>query len=143
MDPFEGVPLLGVHHVTLTVTDLSRSEGWYSTELGFVRVAEHDRESFRRVILRHPVAGLLLGLSQRRDSPRVERFDEGRPGLDHLAFRVPDRPSLEAWAARLDEYGVQHSGVQDATQAGYHLVAFRDPDGIQLEMFFAPVNEGR
>ena len=40
-------------------------------------------------------------------------FDERRVGLDHVAFRVSDLASLEAWASRLDALGVTHSGVQD------------------------------
>jgi hypothetical protein len=42
---------------------------------------------------------------------------------------------LEEWAVRLDEIGVEHGGIKDATYGSG--VSFRDPDGIALE-FFAP-----
>ena len=35
-----------------------------------------------------------------------EKFDERRPGLDHIAFGVGSRQELVAWAGRLDELGV-------------------------------------
>ena len=61
------------------------------------------------------------------------RFDERAVGLDHLALRVPDRAALEAWAKRLDDLGVEHSGVVD--ESAGPLIVFRDPDNIQLELW--------
>jgi glyoxylase I family protein len=52
-----------------------------------------------------------------------------------VSFGCADRDELEKWAARLDELGVEHGGIRDATYGSG--VSFRDPDGIALE-FFAP-----
>lgn len=65
-------------------------------------------------------------------------FSERRTGLDHLAFQVSNREQLEAWIARFDAHGVVHSEIKAAAIPGTFLVVFRDPDGIQLELF-APV----
>jgi hypothetical protein len=47
---------------------------------------------------------------------------------------VPARDELAAWAARLDELGIQHTGIRDEQQPlAYSTVVFRDPDNIQLE----------
>jgi catechol-2,3-dioxygenase len=60
-----------------------------------------------------------------------------RTGLDRIAIAVPARPDLDAWAAWLDHVGVPHAGVQDATDSvNYSVLIFRDPDNVQLELFF-------
>jgi glyoxylase I family protein len=57
--------------------------------------------------------------------------------LDHLAFGVASEEELQAWADRLTEAGVAHSGVKVTPQTGSALIAFRDPDEIQLELYVA------
>jgi hypothetical protein len=45
-----------------------------------------------------------------------------------------------AWAAWLDELGIEHSGVIDTDRPiPYSVVVFRDPDNVQLELFRAVV----
>jgi glyoxylase I family protein len=64
--------------------------------------------------------------------------DECRTGLGHLSFGVATHDELAAWMARLDELGIQHTGIRDEQQpSAYSTVVFRDPDNIQLE-FIAP-----
>jgi glyoxylase I family protein len=48
---------------------------------------------------------------------------------------VRERSDLDRWASRLDELGVTHSGVIDKSARRYSAIVFRDPDGIQLELF--------
>lgn len=59
-----------------------------------------------------------------------------RIGLGHLSFEVGDRDELTRWVTHLDTKGVDHSGIND-TDFG-QIVAFRDPDNIQLEFFVHP-----
>ncbi|HET7072493.1 MAG TPA: VOC family protein, partial [Mycobacterium sp.] len=48
---------------------------------------------------------------------------------------VADRDELAAWVARLDELGIQHTGIRDEKEPmAYSTVVFRDPDNIQLEL---------
>jgi catechol 2,3-dioxygenase-like lactoylglutathione lyase family enzyme len=63
-------------------------------------------------------------------------FDERQIGLDHVEFFVTDRDALDAWAARLDEFGVAHSGVKTPPYTANRMITFRDPDNIQLEFFW-------
>lgn len=128
----------GVHHLTINVQDVAASERWYSDVLGFDRLTEWETENFRRVLLRHPASGMVLGLNRHTSPEAAEPFDERRAGLDHLALHVADRAALEAWVARFDALGVTHSGIQPAGTPGSALVVFRDPDGIQLEVFAPP-----
>ena len=128
----------GYHHVTLNVQDVEKAEQWYREVLGFTRVTTYATDAFERVILLHREGGVTLGLNRHNAPEAAEPFDERRAGLDHLALRVADRTSLEAWVARFDELGVRHSEVKPAAVPGSFLVAFRDPDGTQLEMFAPP-----
>ena len=73
-----------------------------------------------------------------------EPFSELRTGLDHLEFLVPRQQDLDEWAAHLDDLGVPHSGVKHLAHTPNAMVAFRDPDNIQLEFFWrAPVGRRR
>jgi len=79
--------------------------------------------------------GMLVGLHQHATPAPDGRFSEFRVGLDHVSFGCADRAELEKWARRLDELGVEHGAIKDASYGSG--VSFRDPDGIALE-FFAP-----
>jgi catechol-2,3-dioxygenase len=81
------------------------------------------------------VGGTLLGLHGFPHLASNAPFEERRPGLDHIAFGCVDRSELEAWAARLDQLGVAHGGIVDASYGSG--LSFRDPDNLPLE-FFAP-----
>jgi glyoxylase I family protein len=49
---------------------------------------------------------------------------------------VADRAELEKWARRLDELGVAHGDIKDASYGSG--LSFRDPDGVALELFAPP-----
>jgi glyoxylase I family protein len=121
-------------HVALTVTDLDASVQWYERLLGLKPVLDEDAGGFHHTVylLR---GGTLLGLHKHPATDGNDRFDEQRPGLDHLSFGVADRAELEAWQARLDELGIPHGEIVDAHYGSG--LSFRDPDNIALE-FFAP-----
>lgn len=130
----------GIHHLGLTVLDVDVSATWYCDVLGFERVGRYEAPdgARRKVFLRHDAIPARLGLTEHRDGDRA-RFDETRVGLDHLAFAVDDRAELDAWAERLSAAGVVHSAIAPANSiAGAAVLVFRDPDNIQLELFFEP-----
>jgi catechol 2,3-dioxygenase-like lactoylglutathione lyase family enzyme len=132
--------ILGIHHLGLTVRDVEASAAWYAEVLGFRRAGEFAAPdgARRKVFLRHDGLRARLGLTEHRDGGR-ETFDETRVGLDHLSFGVADRAELDAWAERLAAAGVVHSPVAAANSVpGAAVLVLRDPDGIQLELFFDP-----
>lgn len=129
----------GVHHVSLTVTDLAASVAWYQrvfrTERLDITIPHYGREETGySVLLPEPRSGLIFGLHTNTGN-RGQRFDEAHTGLDHVSFGVSGREALQVWTAWLDELGVEHTGIVDETDPiTYSTVVFRDPDNIQLEL---------
>ena len=129
--------ITGVSHVSLTVSDLGKSEAWYGQVLGFEKVMEVDEGGRIRSVLVHPETGTLIPLI-RHDASPGDVFSELQTGLDHLSFAVSGRGELEVWERHLDELGVEHGPIAEAEPAPgmrFALIAFRDPDNIQLEVF--------
>jgi catechol 2,3-dioxygenase-like lactoylglutathione lyase family enzyme len=131
----------GFHHFSPTVSDVEASAQWYERVFRLNRVpvlfphygAEDDGYA---VLLMDPRSGIAIGLHHHNANPG-QAFHESRTGLDHISFGVADRASLDAWASWLDELGVENSGVIDAEKpTPYSVVVFRDPDNIQLELFY-------
>jgi glyoxylase I family protein len=122
-------------HVAVTVTDLDRSTRWYTALFGSEPVLDEDEQAggFHHTVYALP-GGHLFGLHT-HTAPATGDFDERRTGLDHVAFSCSGRRELQQWAAHLDELGISHDGIKDASYGSG--VSFRDPDGIALE-FFAP-----
>jgi glyoxylase I family protein len=124
----------GIHHVSVTVTDIERSVPWYCDLLGLTKLMEeqHPDGAGYAVVLGKPDWSMCVGLHTHTINER-ERFSESRTGLDHIGFMVSGRAELDAWEAKLTKLGVEHSPVND--QGGYAVLVFRDPDNIQLEFF--------
>jgi catechol 2,3-dioxygenase-like lactoylglutathione lyase family enzyme len=132
MAPATTIP--AITHVAVTVSDLAASEAWYTKLLGAAPVLDEDTGPFRHIV--YSVGGTLLGLHGFPDLVSTEKFNERRPGLDHIAFGCANRDELVAWATRLDELGIAHGDIDDA---GYGSgLSFRDPDNIALELFCPP-----
>lgn len=123
-----------IAHVALTVSDVSTSATWYTRVLGTDPVLDEHTGAFRHVV--YQLGATLLGLHGFDELVSTEPFAERRPGLDHVAFGCGHRDELVAWAARLDDLGVDHGDIVDA---GYGSgLSFRDPDNIALELFAPP-----
>jgi glyoxylase I family protein len=124
-----------LNHVALTVRDLSVSVPWYEELFDADPVLDEDTEpNFHHTVYLLD-NGTMIGLHQHATPAPPEPFNEFRVGLDHVSFGCADRGELEKWERRLDELGVDHGGIKDATYGSG--LSFRDPDGIALE-FFAP-----
>jgi glyoxylase I family protein len=126
----------GFAHAAVTVSDLERSTEWYTALLGSSPVLDEDETTggFHHTVFAIG-GGQLFGLhTHPGHSPDVQ-FDEHQPGLDHLSFACTNRAELVTWCDRLDELGITHGDIVDASYGSG--VSFRDPDHIALE-FFAP-----
>ncbi|MFF5208725.1 VOC family protein [Streptosporangium sp. NPDC000396] len=124
--------LTGFSHIALSVADRDASVRWYSEVLGFKEIAVLDSERWLRTICFHDSLAV-VGFTQHLDREEGG-FDHRRTGVDHVAFGVGSREALDEWARRFAELGVTHSPVEESPFGP--LLSFRDPDGIQLELFF-------
>ncbi|HEY1650693.1 MAG TPA: VOC family protein [Acidimicrobiales bacterium] len=129
--------ITGRLEVNLTVRDPAASAEWYSALLG---LEEHydftsDDGALRYIALVEPSSQLVLCLVGHAANPG-EEFSEFRTGLDHLEFLVARRADLDEWADRLDELGVEHSGVKELDYTPNAMLTLRDPDNIALEFFW-------
>jgi glyoxylase I family protein len=129
--------ITGRVEVNLTVPDPVRSAAWYaqllSMEKRYEFIPADGRVSY--VCLTEPRSGLVLCLVG-HPTNRAEPFSESRTGLDHLEFLVERREDLDEWRARLDELGIEHSGINQPSHTRNAMLTFRDPDNIQLEFFY-------
>ena len=121
-----------VHHLRLTVSDVERSRAFYAEVLGFQQVMDLPSGVF----LTNGVIGLGIGPSPDPGrAPADDRFDEARIGLEHLSFQVASRDALVGAAQLLDERDIPRGEITDLGDAlGLYILAFRDPDNIQLEL---------
>ena len=126
--------IIGISHIDLTVTDLARSEQFYTDLLGLRRVLDgrNDVHHLSSIYLVHPATLLILGLVQHDEGHGA--FDECHVGLDHLSFAVSSRDELNAWAVQLTKQGIEHSLISESDL--WDVLVLRDPDNIQLELFY-------
>lgn len=127
----EAIKTGGVHHVALTVSDVRRSQAFYTEVLGFKHLVDFGP----RVLLQN--GSLVLGMGPAPDPSQAiagDRFNENRIGLDHLSLSVESIADLEGAVALLDERGVEHGTVNPLEAFGIAILAFRDPDNIQVEL---------
>jgi glyoxylase I family protein len=125
--------LSGIHHVSLTVSDLDRSAAWYAEVLGFAELFREDGPERKACVMRFAGGAHSVGLVEHH--PGADRgFDHRRIGLDHAAFTVASTEDLRGWAERLTAAGVEHSGVVDLPVGA--ILNFKDPDGIALALFW-------
>lgn len=120
-----------IHHLTITVSDVARSQAFYEQVLGFQKAADFGD----RAVLHNGHTMLVIGPPP--DSAQAianDAFDENRIGLDHLSFSVADRAELTHAIALLDAHGIEHGEIKDLAGFGISVLAFRDPDNVQLEL---------
>jgi catechol 2,3-dioxygenase len=117
-------PLTTVGAVHLTVSDLSRSLGYYRNAIGLDVIAEADG----RASLGAGERELLVLVEEAGARPGV-----GYTGLFHFALLVPERVDLARWLAHAGRDRVPLVGLSDhyVSEALY----LSDPDGHGIEIY--------
>ena len=120
--------LQGISHVSLTVPDMERARGFWTTVMGF----EVAIEAPGATVCVHRGARTVIGFRDHAGTV-TGAFDETRVGMDHIALAVPSVADLQEWSAWLDQQDVEHSEVVES-DLGHHL-NLRAPDRIAVELF--------
>ena len=126
----------GFNHVATLTTDMNRTVHFYEDALGAeVRgeVLPRDDHPWMKVV--DIGGGAALNIFEVAAEEIIgERRRQGHRGaVDHFAFAVESRASLDKVRERLSAAGAQEVG--EVQQLGPTLsVFFRDPDGMELEV---------
>src|SRR5580698_3811536 len=127
----------GVAHVFITAGDFERSRDFYRLLLPFLGM----KPVMDAAGTYYCIGGRTgFGVRSPRAGHEGERFDQGRPGLHHVCFRVRERDEVDEAAAFLESIGahIVHGAQDDEWAPGYYSVLFEDPDGVRLEINHVP-----
>ena len=122
-----------VSHISFSATDADASAAWWIDVFGFSELDRVEGEGWQGVLLLHAPTKTIIELQQ-HEGNGGEAFDPRRTGFDHMGFKVGERQMLEVWKAHFEQLGVAHSPIADREYGS--VLTFKDPDGIQFEMFY-------
>lgn len=114
-------------HVALVVQDIEKSAQFYSTGLDFSIRKRETTHLFKIIFLK--AGNLVLELLEYlQPEPNLR----SRGVIDHLAFRVPDLPTV---VANLQAQGIQFETAQPRQAFdGRQIIFFHGPDGERIEL---------
>jgi catechol 2,3-dioxygenase-like lactoylglutathione lyase family enzyme len=127
----------GVAHTFITAGDFERSRAFYRQLLPYLGM----KPVMDAAGTYYCVGGRTgFGVRAPRSGHEGERFDQGRPGLHHLCFRVRERDEVDEAGEFLVSIGahIVHPPQDDEWAPGYYSVLFEDPDGVRLEINHVP-----
>jgi len=126
-----------IHHVTALAADPRRNLAFYTRVLGLRLVKK--TVNFDDPGMYHFYFGDAAGapgtLLTFFAIPAIAGGRDGVGAVGATAFDVP-QASFGFWMHRLLEHGVRHEPPDK--RFGHQVIAFRDPDGLSLELVFTP-----
>jgi catechol 2,3-dioxygenase-like lactoylglutathione lyase family enzyme len=134
------VPITGVDHLDLVVSDLDRSLELYRgllEPLGYSRATEIVGERGERVVY---LGGKGLVAVSLRQAQTPGPYDRYRVGIHHVAFQAGSREIVDErlrWA-RAEGLEIENDPREYPYASGYYAGFFYDPDGIKLEVLHVP-----
>ncbi len=128
------IQVQGVHHITLVGADRQTSIDFWEGVLGLPFV--FDQPNLDRAEEGHlyfdPGDGRLITVFTNENRKPERRRTSTDPGcVHHLAFAVSQATFRQA-VERLDERGIEHSGVKD--RGFMDSIYFQDPLGLLIEL---------
>ena len=122
----------GLHGVTLTSLRPQETADLLTGAMGFRATGKRDladgaTELFLEVGPGGPGTEVILSMPA-----QATRALQGRGGVHHVAFRVPDAQAQEEWRARIESMGLRPTPVIDRFY--FKSVYFREPGGILFEI---------
>lgn len=133
------MPIRGIHHIDLAVSDRDRSVEFYLAVFGPLGAVEDARyPTYRKT---EEVVYLRLG----RTALGIRKADGGEHryydvGVEHIAVHVDSVEEVDAAYKRCLELGakIHFPPEEDSDEPGYWAFFFFDPDGIRVEIFHWP-----
>ncbi len=122
--------IVGIHHIKLTVKNLAKSQEFYSKLPGFELVASHPNFVMFQVSKK-----FYLGLTDHNQKLKDTVFSEFNVGMDHVSFELSSIEDLDEVTNFLDQEKIAHGELEKLSNDSY-VLAFRDPDNIQLEFCY-------
>lgn len=122
-----------ISHISFSARDVEASARWWSQVFDLEQLDRVRGEGWRAILLVHPATATVIEFQQ-HDGNQGEAFDPRRTGFDHMGFKVDQRASLDEWKMHFERLGVTHSPIAERPYGS--VLTFKDPDGIQFEMFF-------
>lgn len=126
--------VIGIDHIYITVSDLSRSETFYDTVL--LQVLEFRKNKFalegeQHIQYYNRHFGYVL-----RPLHNASKHDPYAPGLHHFCLRVDGIEEVAAVSKALRSAGIDASEAKNYPEYApdYWATFFTDPDGIRLEV---------
>lgn len=129
----------GAHHLTVFTSDMDRLIRFYEDVFDAVTVHDLAEPGADGGTLRHALIDLGCGFALhpfQMPGPTGQEagsMEMGKRGhIDHLALRVADEDSLQEIRRRLVAAGASDGQLTDF--GTIRLIAFRDPDGMEVEV---------
>ena len=122
-----------VSHISFSARDAEASAAWWSRTLDLQELDRTKGDDWQAILLIHAPTATIIEFQQ-HDRNAGEPFDPARTGFDHMGFKVDDRAELDEWQRHFERLGVSHTPTVDREYGS--VLTFKDPDGIQFEMFF-------
>jgi len=125
--------ILGLHHITAIAGDAQRNYDFYTKVLGLrmlKKTVNFDDPKTYHFYFGDGVGtpGSILTFFP---WPGVKQGENGAGMATGIGYSVPEG-SLEFWKERFEKFNVPHNGI--SKKFGEYFLAFRDPDGLNLEL---------
>jgi glyoxalase family protein len=126
--------LKGIHHLTAVTAHARENLAFYTQTLGMRLVKKTvNQDDVRAYHLFYADALATPGSDLTFfDWPLVPRCSRGSRSLSRTGLRVGSAASLEWWAARFQQLGVQHAGITE--RDGRQVLDFEDFEGQRLAL---------
>lgn len=123
---------LGIHHISALVSDIHTSYEFYHKTLGLkllMKTVNQDETTMYHLFFSDETGqpGTEFTVFQ------INTFKENKFGtnaIDRAIFGIKSEADLPYWIDRLDQFGVEHCGIEDYNDT--KIIRFEDPDGMQL-----------
>lgn len=126
----------GIHHVSAITGNASQNVAFYTQVLGLHLVKKTVNQD--DVSAYHLFYGDDIGHAGTEltffDWPMAGANRPGTGTISAIAMGVRGREALQWWEQRLDTFKVPHTGIQVRGENEEAVLAFRDPEGQQLEL---------